>query len=161
MRFILSCTILIFLASCSRSVYYVVRHAERDNGAMGTDVPLSEAGRQRAIALRDLLKKERITHIYSTNYIRTKSTAQPLSDAIHVPVEIYVPGDTSFVTRVRKLGKGNFLIIGHSNTVDDLVNRLAGTRVVAGDLSDTEYGDLFIIRRKGKHHNFEKAHFGQ
>ena len=161
MRLILAFIAVFFLASCSRSVYYVVRHAVRDNATMSGDVPLSEAGQQRAIALRDLLKNEHITHIYSTNFIRTRSTAQPLADALNVPVEIYKPGDSSFIQGIRKAGKGNFLIVGHSNTVDDITNFLAGAKVVPGDLPDSAYGDLFIVRKKGKHYSFEKAHFGK
>jgi 2,3-bisphosphoglycerate-dependent phosphoglycerate mutase len=161
MRFILAFFAVILLTSCSRSVYYVVRHAERDNTTMSGDVPLSDAGRQRAIALRDLLKNEHINHIYSTNFIRTKSTAQPLADALMLPVEIYKPGDSSFIQAIRKTGKGNFLIVGHSNTVDDITNQLAGEKVVPGDLPDAQYGDLFIVRKKGKRYSFEKGHFGQ
>jgi 2,3-bisphosphoglycerate-dependent phosphoglycerate mutase len=161
MRLTLSFIALVLLASCSRSVFYVVRHAERDNAAMSSDVPLSEAGKQRAMALKELLKNEHISHVYSTNFVRTKSTAQPLADALNKPVEIYKPGDSAFVQEIRKSGKGNYLIVGHSNTVDDLANQLAGTKVVPGDLPDSQYGDLFIIRKKGKRYSFEKGHFGQ
>jgi len=151
---------LLFLLSCKTTSYYVVRHAERESSnTMTSDVPLSEAGKQRALALRDLLQREGVKHIFSTNYLRTKSTAQPLADAIHLPVEIYDPRDTGFVSRIKML-KGNILIVGHSNTVDDLVNGLGGEMLVSGDLPESEYGDLFIVRKKGKRLQFEKTHFG-
>jgi phosphohistidine phosphatase SixA len=146
--------------SCRTATYYIVRHAEKEPvNTMSSDVPLSDSGKQRAQALKQLLEKENIRHIFSTNYIRTKSTAQPLADAIHVPIEVYDPKDSTFVSKLKTLD-GSTLIIGHSNTVDDLVNELAGKKEINGDLPDPEYGDLFVVKRKGNHFSFEKRHFG-
>jgi phosphohistidine phosphatase SixA len=156
----------LFLLSCKTTTYYIVRHAEKESsttmssGAMTSDVPLSEVGRQRAEALKDLLKNENIKYIFSTNVIRTKSTAQPLATALNIPVEVYDQKDTGFVNRLKSVN-GNVLIVGHSNTVDDLVNELAGRKEVGGDLPDSAYGDLFIVKKKGSQIKFEKKHFGQ
>lgn len=159
--------VMLFLLSCNTATttYYIVRHAEKETSTavtnnMTSDVPLSEAGEQRAEALRDSLMNEGITHIFSTNYVRTKSTAHPLSDADHVPIETYDPEDPNFVSKLKSLG-GKVLIIGHSNTVDDLVNELAGVKEINGDLPDSEYGDLFVITKKGSKISFAKKHFGQ
>lgn len=150
----------VFLFSCKTTTWFVVRHAEKETATMSPDVPLSAAGSQRAQALKDMLKDKGIHHIYSTNFIRTKSTAQPLAEATANSIEIYNPADTGFVSGLKSRSDGNFLIVGHSNTVDDIVNRLAGTKEIAGDLPDSQYGDLFVIRRKGKTISFEKKHFG-
>lgn len=156
----------LFLLSCKATTYYVVRHAEKatpttmSNTTMSSDVPLSDAGKQRAEALKLILQKENIKHIFSTNFIRTKATAQPLADAINVPIEIYDPKDPAFVSKLKSLN-GNVLIVGHSNTVDDLVNELSGEKEINGDLPDSEYGDLFIVKKKGNKFTFEKKHFGQ
>jgi 2,3-bisphosphoglycerate-dependent phosphoglycerate mutase len=153
---------ILFLVSCSTTKFYVIRHAERapsNTMSMSSDVPLSDAGQQRAEDLKTLLSKEKINHIFSTNYIRTKSTAQPLSDLIGIPIEIYDPRDTIFPSKIKAM-KGNILIVGHSNTVDDLVNGISGKRVVAGDLNDSQYGDLFIIKKKGNGFSVEKKRFG-
>jgi broad specificity phosphatase PhoE len=156
---------VLFLLSCKTTTYYIVRHAEKEtsttmlNTTMTSDVPLSDAGKQRAVALKELLQKENIKHIYSTNFIRTKSTAQPLADVIHVPIEIYDPKDSSFVSKLKSLD-GNVLIVGHSNTIDDLVNELSGKKEINGDLPDSEYGDLFVVKKKGNKITFEKKHFG-
>lgn len=150
----------IVLLSCKTTTYYIVRHAEKEAATtMTTDVPLSSAGKQRSEALKDQLESKHITAIYSTNYVRTKSTAQPLADVIHVPIQTYNPQDTSFVTRLMSMN-GNILIVGHSNTVDDIVNKLTGKTEIPGDLPDSEYGDLFIVKKKGSHYSFEKGHFG-
>jgi broad specificity phosphatase PhoE len=153
---------ILFLASCkATTTYYVVRHAEKETAAtMTNDVPLSAEGKQRAAALNDVLKNEHVRYIYATNYVRTRSTAQPLADAMNIPVQTYNPADTGFVTRIKNLGKGNVLIVGHSNTVDDIVNQLMGRREVPGDLPESEYGDLFVIKRKGNTYSFERKHFG-
>lgn len=150
-----------FLVSCSTTRYYIVRHAEKETAtAMSSDVPLSEAGRQRAEALNELLKNEHIQHIYSTNYVRTRQTAQPLASSLGKSIELYQPGDTSFIHRIRN-EKDNVLIVGHSNTVDDLVNGLMQGKSIATDLPETQYGDLFIVKRKGKKFSFEQRKFGQ
>jgi phosphohistidine phosphatase SixA len=157
---------IVFLLSCKTTTYYIVRHAEKESSttmsgnAMTSDVPLSEQGRQRAEALKDLLRRENIKYIFSTNYIRTKSTAQPLAEALNVRIEMYDPKDVSFVSRLKSLD-GNALIVGHSNTVDELVNELAGKKEISGDLPDSDYGDLFVVRKKGNKLEFEKKHFGR
>jgi len=153
--------VTLILLSCKTTTYYIVRHAEKEAAnTMTSDVPLSEAGKQRAEALKGILEKENIKYIFSTNYVRTKSTAQPLASAINIPIEIYDPKDSQFVSKLKSLD-GNVLIVGHSNTVDDLVNQLRGKKEINGDLPDSEYGDLFVITRARNKIRFEKKHFGQ
>jgi 2,3-bisphosphoglycerate-dependent phosphoglycerate mutase len=150
-----------FLISCGTATsFYVVRHAEKEAPTpnMTTDVPLSAAGAQRAEALRELLKSKKIERIYSTGYQRTKNTAQPLSSVIGIPITVYNPTDTGFVRSIKNL-KGNTLIVGHSNTVDDIVNGLLGSKELS-DLPDSQYGDVWILKRKGSKWTMEKAHFG-
>ena len=153
-----------FTASNTTTTYYLVRHAEKAENTMASDVPLSEAGMQRAQALSEMLKNKKIGTIYSTDYLRTKSTAQPLADKIGITIQAYDPSDSTFISRMINTGnkdkEGNMLIVGHSNTVDDIVNNLAGSRVVPGDLPDTQYGDLYIIKQKGKKFTYHKSHFG-
>lgn len=148
------------LVSCKPATYFVVRHAERaSSSTMTDDVPLSDAGKQRAEALKTRLQSENIRNIFSTNYVRTRSTAQPLVDAIGVPLQIYDPRDTGFVTRLKAL-KGNTLVVGHSNTVDDLVNMLSGKKELPADLNDAQYGDLFVVKKRGSRVTMERQHYG-
>ena len=154
--------VLLLMISCSPTTYYIVRHAEKEVQAanMSSDVPLSAAGSERAIALKTLLHHKKIQHIYSTNTIRTKTTAQPLSEVIGINIQTYDPRDISFITRVKALPKGNVLIVGHSNTVDDLVNgfyQQSGLK----DLPDSQYGDLFILKKKKKSYDFSVSRFGK
>jgi phosphohistidine phosphatase SixA len=164
MKPILFCFLAILLVSCKSTTYFVVRHAEKAEGTMAADMPLSEAGKQRAEALKEVLKKKKVGTIYTTNYIRTKSTAQPLADQIGTTIQTYDPKDSTFIRRIVKLGKkdkeGNILIVGHSNTVDDIVNQLMGEKVVDGDLADSQYGDLYVVKQKGNKFSMQHKHFG-
>jgi 2,3-bisphosphoglycerate-dependent phosphoglycerate mutase len=152
--------LLIFLSSCT-TTYYIVRHGEKEAAtSMSSDVKLSAAGEERAEALKQVLKNKHIQYVYSTNTARTKGTVRPLAETLGVDLETYDPRDSTFIDRVKKRGKGNAIIVGHSNTVDDIVNGFFGKHLLS-DLPDNAYGDLFIIKRKGKHYTFSKSHFGR
>jgi phosphohistidine phosphatase SixA len=166
-RVILYLTAILF-SSCVSVKYYVVRHAEKatpsDGVTMSTpnDPPLSPAGKVRAIELGEVLKSEKIMHIYSTNTIRTISTAQPLGDLRGIKIELYDTKDSHnlLIEKLKAMKKGNTLIVGHSNTVDDIVNKLCGEIKVPIDLPDSEYDNLYLIRKKGKKMKFENKTFG-
>ena len=160
---------MIILFSCSSVKYFVVRHAEKEIPSAGTvmnipnDPPLSPAGKVRAIELREELKDKNITHIFSTNTIRTISTAQPLNELRGATnIEIYNSKDSLdyFIQKLKAIKKGNSLIVGHSNTVDDIVNKLCGQIKVPKDLPDSEYDNLFIITKKGRKMKFENNTYG-
>lgn len=153
---------MILFTSCSRNTYYIVRHAEKAtaNANMSSDVPLSAEGEQRAQNLKTLLHDKSFAAIFSTPYIRTQSTAKPLSEAKGIPVQLYSPKDTvdQFIIRVKAIQKGDVLLVGHSNTVDDLVNKMMGQSLLT-DLAETEYDNLFIVNRKRNKYSFEKKKF--
>ncbi len=140
--------------SCKTTTWYISRHAEKaDNSA---NPPLSARGEQQAIALRDYLNGKSITTIYSTAFIRTRSTAAPTSAQTGVAIKTYTPPmpSTVFIDSLKAL-RGNALIVGHSNTVDDLVNGLMSRQTLT-DLADSEYGDVFIVKKKGSKTSFER-----
>jgi phosphohistidine phosphatase SixA len=165
----ITCVLLIsffILNSCSRTIY-VVRHAEKtlpnDTTVkmMANDPPLSEAGKVRSFVLRDELKNDHIRHIYSTNTLRTKATAEPLSKSIGVPIETYNSRDSLDQLIVTlKNEKGSALVVGHSNTVDDIVNKLTGKTTIPSDLKEYEYDDLFVLRFKGKKVYYSMKKYG-
>jgi phosphohistidine phosphatase SixA len=148
------------LLSCGNT-YYIVRHAEKatpmDNA---TDVPLTKDGGARAEELKLILKKKNIQQIFSTNTIRTKATAQPTADFFSLPIDIYGPRPDSAFINLLKSKKKNILVVGHSNTVDDIVNMLCSKSVVPGDLKDSEYDNLFVVKRKGKRFVFKAEKYG-
>lgn len=155
--------------SCGNT-YYIVRHAEKapvEAGAsamMASDPPLSPAGEQRAIELRQTLRGERIEHIFSTNFKRTLSTAQPLNETRGATaIAIYSSKKDSmdlFIEKLKAIKKGNVLVVGHSNTIDDIANKLCGKTVVPSDLKETQYDNLFVVKRKGKKFVFTNKKYG-
>ncbi|XVJ65661.1 MAG: histidine phosphatase family protein [Lacibacter sp.] len=159
MKYFLTTIITLGLFACSSKTIYIVRHAEKATQGpnMTSDVPLSERGTQRAEKLKDELLQKNIGFIFSTQTIRTSTTAKPLSDAIGVPVQFYNHRDTldKFIARVKENGKKNVLIVGHSNTVDDLVNKLMNQQLLS-DLPDTAYNNLFMVTLKGKKYKFTR-----
>lgn len=169
MRYVLP-VLMILALSCSSNRYFVVRHAEkaivtRDSaGYTPTNPPLSEAGQVRAFVLRDELKHKHIRQIFSTDYFRTIATAKPLSDQNgKLPIQLYNSSKDSlaaFMEKLKAIKKGGVLIVGHSNTVDDIVNKLAGETKIPGDLKDNEYDNLYIITRKGKKMIFSQRKYG-
>ncbi|HYM93734.1 MAG TPA: phosphoglycerate mutase family protein [Chitinophagaceae bacterium] len=150
-------------ASCSHT-YYIVRHAEKAANSpnmMSNDVPLSDKGKQRAEALKDALEKKKIAFVFSTNFIRTTSTVQPTADYFRLITEVYGPTpDAAFISKLKSLKK-NVLVVGHSNTVDDIVNMLCGKTYVPGDLKESDYDNLFIVKKKGKRCIFSDRHYGE
>lgn len=131
----------------SETVIYLLRHAETTDPPYADNPPnppLSEAGHARAAHLARMLENAGITHIYSTDYRRTKQTVQPLSEASGLPVEPYDPRDLgAFAARLRQI-PGRHLVAGHSNTTPALVAALGGA---AGTPIDDarEYDRLYIL----------------
>ncbi|WP_276486136.1 histidine phosphatase family protein [Paraflavitalea pollutisoli] len=161
--------ICLFLTSCSHT-YYVVRHAEKAVPSAGitlstpNDPPLSVKGELRANDLKEELKDKKIAYLYATNTVRTRSTAEPLRIYEGLNVQTYGPKpDSAFIGQLKRL-KRNALIVGHSNTVDDIVNGLSGRVEVPGDLPDTEFDNLFVIRYRkwlGTKITYERKKFGE
>lgn len=155
--------LFISLTVCSQT-YYIVRHAEKGmspGGAhmMVNDPPLSDSGKARAQSLKELLKDKDIAYIYSTNTIRTRTTAEPLSQLLGITIQTYgSKPDSAFIQQLKSLNK-NVLIVGHSNTVDDIVNMLCGEKKLPGDLPDSEYDNLFIVTKKNGKMLFDQRKF--
>lgn len=128
------------------------------------DPPLSPEGEERALQLKQVLGSRDIRHIYSTNTLRTLSTARPLKETyLGMPIQLYSSKPDSlaaFLAMIRQVRKGNILIVGHSNTIDDIANQLAGQTVVPGDLKDNEYDNLYRLKRKKGGYRFENLKYG-
>ena len=153
---IFSLLIITCLSSCTQKIY-VVRHAEKEIG--GIDPNLSPIGYDRADALKNVLMDKKIKQIFSTNTKRTIQTAAPLSNALNITVNKYEPvPDKKFLDSIQSTKK-NTLIVGHSNTVDDIINGFTGEKKMK-DLEDQTYNRLFIITVKGKKKTFEEKSYG-
>jgi len=132
-------------------VVFLVRHAEKvDDGS--DDPDLTAAGRRRAAALARLLDG-RATHLFSSDYRRTRETLAPLAGDGGPEIRVLPAGDLDgWVAALRALPAGSVAVVaGHSNTVPAIACRLA--RAVEGldcakpdvTLAHEEYDRLFEI----------------
>ena len=164
MKQILLPVLSLIIASCSHS-YYIVRHAEKVKPSAGSsisvsnDLALSEAGKKRAEKLKEILLDKKIKYIFSTNTIRTLATAKPLSEAIGINTIQYNTGKNSAFIEQLKTLKKNTLIVGHSNTIDDVVNGLCNKNYIPADISDSVYDNLFIVKYCGKNISFKQLKY--
>jgi len=126
------------------TTFILVRHAE-STGVGGNPV-LSMAGKTRAENLKGLMKNKKMSAVFSTNYNRTKETAQPTATDKNLSVQIYNPFQLEeFVdsTLVNYNGK-TVLVVGHSNTTPELANILKGDTAYS-TFPETEYDNIFTV----------------
>jgi broad specificity phosphatase PhoE len=145
----LICTLWLPAQAFAQPTVFVVRHAERADtiaGApakMATDPDLSEAGHARAISLAALLRDAGVGAIFVTEFKRTMQTAAPLAKALGITPTVVPAKDTAGLTARLKKAGGNVLVVGHSNTVPDIISALGVTPAVS--VADTEFDNLFIV----------------
>jgi phosphohistidine phosphatase SixA len=126
-------------------IVYVVRHAEKAVSADALkDPPLTEQGARRAAALATAIDAEALVAVYATPYVRTRSTAAPCAEAAGLAVAEHPADDTAgLVAKIRAAGRGSVLVVGHSNTVPEILKALGVAETVA--LGDGDFGDLFVV----------------
>jgi broad specificity phosphatase PhoE len=120
---------------------YLVRHGEKE--AVGQDPDLSAQGRQRAQNIATILGKAGIAHVFSTPTNRTRQTAQPLAQASGVQVASYDPKTPQALVAKVKTLNGAVLVVGHSNTLPELVRLFGGQP--GADIADNEYDRLYQL----------------
>ncbi len=123
---------------------YVMRHLQK---AEGQDPALSEEGRRNAERLVTRFEKDPPAAIYVSATRRARETGGPLAAQLGLTPKEYDPRDTPALIARARAEMGTVLIVGHSNTVPEIVARLGGAR--PADLAETDYGDIFRVRRDG------------
>lgn len=122
------------------TVLYVVRHAEKATSP-AEDPPLTDAGRARAAALAKLLADVELAGVHSTDTARTRTTAAPVAEGHHLAVALYdEPG--ALLADARRTGGGH-LVVGHSNTIAQLVQLAGGSPGPA--VGDGEFDRLYVV----------------
>jgi phosphohistidine phosphatase SixA len=141
-------------AAAADQVIFVVRHGERADqpgGAppatpmMANDPPLSAAGRERANRLAALLAAADVKHVFATEFLRTQQTAAPAAQKAGVQVTTSPSKDTGLLLQQILKSPGAALVVGHSNTVPDVLKGLGVKTPIA--IADTEFDNLFIVVR--------------
>lgn len=135
----------VFLDESPRdTVVVVVRHAEK--GPKAEDdrkTPLSTEGMKRAAALAHTLSRLGVEVVYTTDFLRTKQTVQPLVDKVR-PETFEQSSANDLVAEIRSKHRGKVVLVaGHSNTVPEIVAKLGGGDI--GQIEENQYDDLFIV----------------
>ncbi len=138
---------------------YIVRHAEKvDNSA---DPQLSAAGQERAKELAHVLGDEGIDAVFVTDFIRTRHTGAPVEKAAGVTARLYPANKTQKLIDMilaDHVGK-RILVVGHSNTVDDIAAGLGATGL--SDLADDQYDRLFVVHRFADTAHLDRLRYGR
>jgi broad specificity phosphatase PhoE len=142
------CLLAFFFAASATAqppVIILVRHAERAaiSGRVPSDTGLSATGHERAEALAKALKDAQIAAIYTTEYKRTRETAVPLAQSLGIQPEV-IPGDDlrGLIAKL-KASPGNALVVGHSNTLPQIISALGVSSRVT--VAESDYDNLFLV----------------
>ena len=121
---------------------YVVRHAEKH--AVGKDPALTACGQARADALASSLAGVKLAAVYRTPYQRTQQTAAAVAKPQQLDITLYAPRQPEiFVKQLMALNQPA-LVVGHSNTVPELVAQLSGIAMAA--LTEQDYDLLYQVK---------------
>lgn len=138
-----------------------MRHGEKETGK---DPALTVAGRQRAGDLMRKLKDKGITHIYVTQYRRTQMTGDSMRIQLGIDT-IHYAADTTGLDLLKKIMahddlQSTILVIGHSNTIPKLIQRLGVLNYPQEYIADEEFDNLFLVRYKKHKARVTKDKYG-
>jgi len=149
-------------ASFKPTTVFLVRHADKDT-TPPDNPPLNELGRKRSQVLARTLKEAGIKAIYTSQFLRTQQTAEPLATLLGVtPASIPLRMDVrdprrvsdqsirDIVDKIHAHAGDAALVVGHSNTVPEVIRMLGGN--VVPTIDERQFDDLFVVTvyEKGK-----------
>jgi broad specificity phosphatase PhoE len=133
----------------STTTVIVVRHAEKATG-QGDDPHLSDVGEVRARSLARSLEGAGVSAVITTQWIRTAETALPTARESGVTPEVVpvvwdsIPRHAAAIAAAVRRHPGEVvLVVGHSNTVSDIVAALGAER--PAEICDSEYDRMEIV----------------
>jgi len=126
----------------------LIRHAERFDVAPGDNDPhLSAAGQSRARLLVHVLNQANISAIYTSEFVRTQETAQPVADALGVsPVEGIDALQIKKDILLNHSGE-TVLVVGHTDTVPDVIQLLGDD---SHKIDKDEFDNMFLATVLGE-----------
>jgi len=139
---------------------FLIRHAEKEDEPR-QDPPLKKEGVARSQELVRLLSGAGIKAIYTSQFKRTKQTAEPLAAKLGLtattitlkpnPSDLRLIAEESTAETVNKILSApgeSVLLIGHSNWIPDVIKMLGGD--VVPTIDEKKFDDLFIVTVYGK-----------
>jgi broad specificity phosphatase PhoE len=127
----------------------VIRHAEKE-ASVAVDPPLSPAGEARAALLSRMFGNikgaGRLDAIYISPTLRSRLTAAPLAARLAIlPIEAPQDDPKGLARRVLRENSGRrVLVVGHLDTVPEIVSMLAGRNDVAS-IDEQDFGEMYIV----------------
>jgi phosphohistidine phosphatase SixA len=135
--------------TANSTVVIVIRHAEKES-VSAPDPPLSSAGEARAALLERMFGQPQgaghLDAIYISSALRNRMTAAPLAAQLGI-VPIVAPTDDSkgLARRILRENSGKrVMVIGHANTVSEIVAALTGRSDVP-QMDEKEFGTMYIV----------------
>ena len=150
-------------AQSTPTVVIIVRHAEKGT-TPANDPPLSEAGMLRAKALAAALTAANVQAVITTQLVRTRETARPTAEAHGLTMETVQVGGAApehanaVADAVRQHVGQTVLVVGHSNTVTQIIAALGGPKMP--DLCDSQYSNIYTLVLDGTSARLVQATFG-
>lgn len=144
---VFGCTLATFAQKdkSNTTTYFLIRHAEKDRSNPDDRNPhLKDIGRERALKWSQVLKNVKLDAVYSTDYNRTKETANPTAASHHLKVIYYNPSKIDYDAFKKETKGKTVLIVGHSNTTPKFVNALIGKDKYK-QIADTNNANLYIV----------------
>lgn len=139
---------------------FLIRHAEKAD-APREDPSLNDMGKARSQALANMLGQSEVKAIYTSQYLRTKLTGEPLAKQLGLtvtplqikmsktnPREISVESTKEVVDKIYERAGEAALVIGHSNTIPEVIKMLGGD--VVPTIDEQKFDDLFVVTVYGK-----------
>jgi broad specificity phosphatase PhoE len=120
----------------------LARHADIDVPPGGPDPLLNAKGKQRAQDLARALEAADIRQVFVSSAKRTQLTAKPLLEQL-AGVSAEIEDDVGSLAAKILAAAGNVLVVGHSNTVPNIVAALGAKQPAA--ICDPEYDNLYIV----------------
>jgi broad specificity phosphatase PhoE len=139
---ILSIPLLLVTGAKAAPVVFIVRHGEKASTG-GNDPDLSVQGQKRADALAHILKDSKITSVFVTEFKRTQETAEPTARAAHVSPTVLPANDIGALVEKLRALNGNALVVGHGNTIPDLLKALGIATPVS--IPEDDYTEIFAV----------------
>ena len=134
---------------------FLIRHAERGQEP-AQDPALSEAGVARAEALARLLSGAGVKAVYTSQFARTKQTAEPLAKLLGIPVnpvplgvkpdkprEVSEQSIRELKSKIEGHAGEAVLVVGHTNSIPDLIRELGGD--VVPNIPEDKFDNLFVV----------------
>ena len=141
---------------------FLIRHAEREDEPR-QDPPLKKEGVARSQELARLLSGAGVKAIFTSQFTRTKQTAEPLATKLGItatpftlksnpsnPRQIAAESTAEVTNKILERAGESVLVIGHSNSIPDVIKMLGGD--VVPTIDERKFDDLFIVTvyAKGK-----------